>query len=256
MDRTVAHHGRPRGGWLRRICLAGILAAAGWGSKPAAQTILDVRPLTPPQLDAMPKEAQESYRSAMKALDHMNPDAAVEQLATASSLSTGALDLHLVTAQVAVLRARRLHGPGAYACYDTARQALDRIGSLPARTSEQSRFYESQVKAVEQAQGRHALREENLASRPVGLPATGGGISLTKPRKRRVVVNSPIGSQRSARRRGPMPPMPGGPGDFGPMGGRGMGQRPPGMGGSGMGPGGRPPMMPGMGGGGFPGGRP
>lgn len=241
-------------GFVGVAAIATILSV--WSIKPAeAQTIFDVKRLTPKELKSLSKEARESYEAGLKALDHVDPIGGIDKLSEAATLAPDVVSLQLIVARLAAIRAKRTYGSGADKYYAIADVALERVRKQKNLNPSQQSRYDQLAERVDEEQSetafRNHLRRESGVSARKRIIAKNRGLQTdpdssntdsSAPKSVRVIGSSsrpsfadgfsPGPSDRRGRRggRGGFGDMPGGMGGFGGRGGM-MSGRMGGMGG-------------------------
>lgn len=143
--------------WLPLI---GAMLVAIVPGRAIAQSILDVKLLTPRECRQLSREARKIYDQAVKELDHVNPVRAIELFDKASAMSPDAIELHFLTARLAYLRARRQPRDEAKKYYDMALKALERIGKHKDLSPLVRRRYETRLKQITEESKKLEVREQ------------------------------------------------------------------------------------------------
>lgn len=149
------------------LLLAGAVFVAMTPKAAMAQSLNDVRLLTPREEQRLGKEGKVAYDLAVKALDHVDPVTAIRQFEAASRLSPNALEVHFLTARVAHIRGRRIYGNEAAQYYDIALAALERVrvqlekaGKLDDPLFLATRRYNTQYKLISRERASLEVRSQ------------------------------------------------------------------------------------------------
>mgnify|MGYP001114177516 CR=1 FL=1 len=117
--------------------LATVLAVLMLANIAAAQSLMDVTPLTARERLRLKRQARESYDKALGALDHVDVPSAIQMLDQAAQLDPESIELQFLTARLAYLRGRVLYRDESPKYYGIAEKALQRLAQrkdLPTLT--------------------------------------------------------------------------------------------------------------------------
>ncbi|MCX8035553.1 MAG: hypothetical protein N3D11_00585 [Candidatus Sumerlaeia bacterium] len=124
-----------------------------------AQSPVGVQYLTPREVERLSAPAREAYEKGVKALDRVDPITAIQMFDQASQADPAALELAFLTARLAYLRGRIVHGQEAAKYYDIAEKALQRIGKQQDLSPLVKRRYEVQLKTVQDEKSKLEIRD-------------------------------------------------------------------------------------------------
>jgi len=124
-----------------------------------AQSLVDVKLLTPREVQRLNNQVHEIYDKAVKALDHVDPAAAIQLFDQASQLALEATELHFMTARLAHMRARVTYRDEAAKYYDIAEKALDRVGNQKDLSPLTKQRYETQKKLLTEEKKKLEVRD-------------------------------------------------------------------------------------------------
>jgi len=142
-----------------RVSAMGAIALLLAASVALAQSPLDVRLLTPREYQRLSKKARKAYDEGVKALDHIDPITAIAKLDEASKLAPEAVNLHFLTARLALIRARMSYQDEASKYYKIAEQALERVGKIKKISPLIKHRYETQLKVVQDEMKKVEVRD-------------------------------------------------------------------------------------------------
>lgn len=146
--------------WVRvSTILVGVVALSLLSSPIRAQSLLDVRLLTPRELERLNKQAREAYEQGVKALDHVDAPIAIQHFDQASQLDPEATELHFLASRIAMLRGRTVFRDEAAKCYETAEKALDRISKEKDLSPLMKQRYETAKKLVSEEKKKIEARD-------------------------------------------------------------------------------------------------